>query len=404
MKIKNCAVKLLRGDAWLHHTASGYKVRMNREGLETLKNMAARLSEAEMTENERLIYGKLAPKGMAGPDTGLPRDRTIPIKSSSLLESVELEFSGRCNLRCAHCFAALSGRDLARGTLEKVFKGIDALEPVTLALTGGEPLLSPLLPAALEMAEARHLRVVLTTNATLVEASTAELLARRGVAKAVVSLDFFRDTHDALRGAGSFERAVTGIKLLVSRGVPVSITAMVQESTAGRLDEFQKFCLQELGASGIRYSSVMPIGRAEGRPELGLAGGRIAELFSKGAISASGGSERAFSRLAGERTFYCGAGVGECFVSADGKVYACHYFQNLGEAMGDLADRPLEEIYRAYPASGAAAVDFDWEGMTECRACAHFSACRGGCRARARLLGGSWHAPDEYSCCIHGHR
>ena len=403
MRIKDCVLKYLEHDVWLHHTASSYKVRMNAEAVAVLESMATRRSTAEMTEKEKFIYDKLAAKDIAGTDTGLVGDRRLPVKKKSPLDLVELEFSGRCNLRCAHCFAALSQKDIDPSTLDKVFAGIDALEPVNLVVSGGEPLLNPMLPAALKNARARNMRVFVMTNATLADEKTADLFAQYGVAKAMVSLDFFEDTHDAIRGAGAFKKALHGIKLFVGRKVPVFITAMVQDNTYGRVKEFQAFCLGELGANGVSFSSVTPIGKAkDASAGLQLSTANAKDLFNKGLIS--GGDENAdvFTRLAGSRSFYCNAGIDQCFISADGKVYACHYFQNIREEMGDLAFEPLENIYRKYTVSGAIAVDFDWEKLKQCRTCAHFAKCRGGCRARAKILSGGWYKSDAFSCGLYG--
>lgn len=402
MLIKNCVVKRSQDGTWLHHTASGYKVKMNQEALDVLKAMASRRSAAEMTEKEKFIYAKLEAKGIAGEDTGREEDRRIIVREKSRLASVDLEFSGRCNLRCAHCFAALSQVDMSRETLERVFAGIDALEPTTLTINGGEPLLNPLLPEALAQARARLMRVNLMTNATLVTEDTAGLLKEYGVAVAAVSLDFFEGNHDAIRGRGAFAKTVNGIKLLVSRKVPVSITAMVQENTAGLVDDFKDFCLGELGASSIRFSSVSPIGSAKNSPGLELPPPKARDLFSRGLIPKPGESADVLAKLTGTGTFSCLAGVGQCFIAADGKVYACHYLQNLGESMGDLADQPLETIYREYQKSGAMPVTLDWKQLKKCAACAHFGKCLGGCRARARLVSGNWYAPDVHTCAMYG--
>lgn len=402
MLIINCVVKRSQDGIWLHHTASGYKVRMNPEALDVLQAMAARRSAAEMTEKEKFIYIKLAAKGIAGEDTGREEDRRIVIREKSELASVDLEFSGRCNLRCAHCFAALSQKDMSREILEKVFAGIDALEPTTLTINGGEPMLNPLLPEALELARSRRMRVNLMTNATLVTEATAAMLNEYGVAVVAVSLDFFEGTHDAIRGRGAFTKAVNGIKLLVSRKVPVTITALVQESTAGQVEEFKNFCLGKLGASGIRFSSITPIGGAKDSAELALSPSKTKELFNKGLIPAPGDGDGVIARLAGGRSFYCKAGVGQCFIAADGQVYACHYFQNLGESMGSLSDKSLETIYREYQGSRAAPVDLDWNKLEKCKACVHFAKCMGGCRARAKILSGKWYDPDPFSCGIYG--
>lgn len=403
MRLRNCVLKYLQADIWLHHTASGYKVRMNSGAVDALKSMAARRSTAEMTDKEKFIHDKLAAKGIAVEDTGRPEDRLVPVKRKSGLDLVELEFSGRCNLRCTHCFSALSQKNMDGETLEKVFAGIDALEPVNLVINGGEPLLNPALPEALKKARARLLRVCVMTNAVLAGENTAALFAETGVARALVSLDFFEETHDAIRGAGAFKKTLRGIRYFTTAKVPVFITAMVQDSTSGRVEEFKNFCLGELGASGIRFSAVMPIGAARSAaPGLGLSPSGLKDLFEKGVVSGGDENDDVFTRLAGGRNFYCGAGIGECFVSADGKVYACHYFQNIGEEMGDLSSRSLESIYRDYPGSGAIAADFDWEKLAKCRSCGHFAKCRGGCRARARIVSGGWHDPDTFSCGMYG--
>ena len=205
------------------------------------------------------------------------------------------------------------------------------------------------------------------------------------------------------RKSGTFKKAVNGIKLFISWKVPVFITAMVQDSTLGCVEDFKDFCLGELGASGVRFSPVMPIGRAKNAPSgLGLSAAKVKDLFHKGLISGGDENEDVFTRLAGSRNFYCNAGIGQCYISAAGKVYACHYFQNIGEDMGDLPVKPLERVYREYSDSGAIAADFDWEKLEKCKACAHFPKCRGGCRARAKILSGSWYNPDAFSCGMYG--
>jgi len=375
---------------------------MNPEALEVLGSMATRRNADGMTDKEKFIYEKLAAKGIAGEDTGLEDDRRLVIKDKSRLDSVDLEFSGRCNLRCSHCFAALSQKDMSRETLEKVFAGIDALDPVSLTINGGEPLLNPLLPEALRQASARRLRVTVMSNATLATKEIADLLTENGVAKVKVSLDFLEETHDAIRGSGAYKKAVHGIKILVSRKLPVYISAVVQEKTVGRLEEFKNFCIGELGASGITFSAVMPIGSAKDSPVLGLSAAKTKELYNKGLIAAPGDGDGVIARLIEGRNFYCKAGVNQCFISADGRVYACHYFQNIGESMGSLADKSLEAIYREYQQSGAMPVDMDWSKLEKCKACVHFAKCMGGCRARAKILTRNWHEPDSFSCGIYG--
>jgi len=403
MLVKDCVLKYGKNDVWLYHTTGSYRVRMNAESVEVLNSMVRRHSPEEMTRDEILFYTKLSARGLIGPDTGCERDRLIPVKRKSPVETFELEFSGRCNLRCAHCFATLSQKDMERETLNAVFEGIDALEPVRLVLNGGEPLLNPLLPETLNRARERNMRINVMSNGLLANEETADLLKSYGTAKVLVSLDFFEEIHDAIRGEGSFRKAVKGIKTLLSKKVPVYVTAMVQDNTVDRLKDFENFCLNELGVSGIRFSSIVPIGRAKNAFQgLRLSAAKTRDLFGKGVIRDGDETEDILNRATGDRSFHCTAGQGQCFISAEGKMYGCRFFQNIGEEMGDLSVKSLEQIYREYPLSGAITFNFEWNRLEKCTTCAHFVRCAGGCRVRAKIIAGDWYKPDPYSCEMYG--
>lgn len=397
MKLLDCCVKPRREGWWLHHLKSSYRVRMNGEALETLKAMLSRDGVEGMSPPERLIHEKLSARGLVVPGPGGADG--LDVRDKSLLSTLELELSGACNLTCGHCFADLSGRNMSAEVLEAALEGGRSLGAVTVVLNGGEPLLNPLFGRAVREARGAGMRVVVMTNATLVDPGIAELLGEAAVAKVVVSLDSFEKHHDALRGAGAFAAAVAGIRLLVSRGIRVFVTSMVTSENASSAADFSKFCRQDLGVSGVRFSAVMPIGRgASGKDRFGLPDEALKSLAKAGMLE-----DDAIKRARGpipETGFDCGAGVEQCFAAADGRVFACHYFQNLDEPLGDLTRSPLAAIHQAGSA-GSVVSRLDWSGLSQCRACAAFSACRGGCRARARMLGGSFSAPDPVACRIH---
>ncbi len=154
-----------------------------------------------------------------------------------------------CNLRCRYCY---SGEKLRRPmTLDVGRRAIDlALESrpghLDLAFFGGEPLLQPsLLDAlsryALERAGATPVRIVLNTNAVLVDDATIRWLQSLPAAAALVSLDGPRDVHDQCRldagGHGTYDRARAGIRRLIDVGLPLTKVAVINPETAERLGE-----------------------------------------------------------------------------------------------------------------------------------------------------------------------
>ncbi|MBI5622744.1 MAG: radical SAM protein [Elusimicrobia bacterium] len=399
MKIKDCAVKRTRDGFRLRHLTSSYRVRMNAEALAVLRSMLAKPSSELMTEPERLVFDRLSKRGIVVQDADPAGAAEPAVLEGSLLSTVELELSSACNLSCGHCFAELSGKHMPGAVLERALEGCQELEAVTLVLNGGEPLLSPFFERALRQARGSGMRVVVMTNGTLVTPEVAGLLAEQKAAKVLVSLDSFERHHDALRGPGSFQRAVAGIRLLVSAGVPVSVNAMATQECAGSAGDFASFCRQELGVSGVRFSALVPIGRGASAPaRLGLSDSALKGLAGSRMLQ-DDALHRSQGPLPGQG-FDCGAGAEQCFVAADGAVYACHYFQNIREPMGDLARSSLAEIHER-AREGSVCSILDWASLTQCRACPSFEKCRGGCRARAKLLSGSFSAPDPVACRLH---
>ena len=397
MRLRDCLIKRGGGQWWLHHSASSYKVRINEDTLERLSSMLAKGDPARMDAEEKFLYDKLSERSMLSRSPATSAE--LPVLDKSLLDLVDVEFSGVCNLRCRHCYARMSQRLMDRDTLDAVVQGVRELEPVTVSLGGGEPLLNPLFKDAVRAFRGEGARVCVMTNASAVDRDMADFFAEARVAKATVSLDGFKDHHDRLRGPGSFEAATAGIRRLAAAGVCVSVTSMVSDANYSELDAFRSYCRDELGVGQVRLAQVVSIGRAANEAEdFMLSDENLRALQDDVGFH----EVRKFSSClppAGS-TFPCGAGVSQCFIAADGGVYACHYFQNIGETMGRLGPASLKDLYLEYLKTGITN-NFDPNSLEACAGCAHLARCRGGCRARAKILKGRWTAPDPNLCQLY---
>lgn len=140
-----------------------------------------------------------------------------------------------CNLRCTHCFISCAPDNHAfeylsleevRGWLERS-AGWGVKE---YYVTGGEPFMHPdlaeMLEAMLELGPATVL-----TNGTLLRRATLACLAR-AAASSIYSLELRvsidgpdPESNDRVRGDGSFERAMDGVRRLVDHGFLPIITA-----------------------------------------------------------------------------------------------------------------------------------------------------------------------------------
>lgn len=192
------------------------------------------------------------------------------------LRSVWFQITGTlCNLACHHCFNASGPRDpwLASLPADIVLRSIaeaEALGVRELYFTGGEPFLHPEILPLLEAALAVAPTTVLT-NGTLIDDGLADALAALAARSPYslevrVSLDgATAAANDAVRGRGTFARAMAAIVRLSARGLPPIVTSVVELGGA-RYDELR----ETLVAAGvdkprIKLLPVLPLGRCGGR-------------------------------------------------------------------------------------------------------------------------------------------
>jgi radical SAM protein with 4Fe4S-binding SPASM domain len=133
-----------------------------------------------------------------------------------------------CNLHCVHCYSESKDKKYAGElTTDEGKKLIDDLAdfgiPVLL-FSGGEPLLRKDILELGSYAIGKGIRVVISTNGTLITSDVAASLKETGFSYVGVSLDGMRSTNDKFRGKrGAFEEALAGIRNLKKEGVKVGL-------------------------------------------------------------------------------------------------------------------------------------------------------------------------------------
>jgi len=175
-----------------------------------------------------------------------------------------------CNLACSHCFISCSptnhthelmGRTEVEGYLEEAVE----LGVKEYYFTGGEPFLNPemeaILEATLEVGPASVL-----TNGLLLDPERCRRLKALADASDYsldlrVSLDgYCAEQNDPIRGEGTFERALDGVKNLVAAGInPVlTVTEVRGENTTAEGKEKFFALLRSVGIDKPRLK-VLPV-------------------------------------------------------------------------------------------------------------------------------------------------
>jgi 12,18-didecarboxysiroheme deacetylase len=332
--------------------------------------------------------------------------------------------TARCNLACTHCYAATGGAGgPARDELStaEAFALIDDLAafgcPVLL-FSGGEPFARPDILDLARRAAARGLRVVFSTNGTLIDAPLAAAIKAIGVSYAGISIDGAEATHDRFRASpGAFRRALAGIRACRDAGVKVGLrVTMTRDNVADipavfdllEAERVPRICLYHLVYCGrgaeIAAHDLAP---DERRAALDLIIDRTAALHARGLpvevltvdnhcdgpylylrMTREGnpraGEVMTLLRMNGGNS--TGHGIG-C-ISWDGTVYPDQFWRN--KPVGNVRERPFSAIW-GDPAPGSllALLREKKKHVTgRCVACRFLDVCGGNFRARAEAASG----------------
>lgn len=153
---------------------------------------------------------------------------------------IGLYITNRCNLRCAYCFVNMEDRfdDPARAGFsgDQVIEMVDQLyERGTrwIFLLGGEPVMHPEIRRIVRHIVDKGILLHILTNGTLIEQKIDDIEAADGVC---VSIDGGEESTDAMRGKGTFSRALRGVEVALSRGMKVRLHAVLNRYSMGEME------------------------------------------------------------------------------------------------------------------------------------------------------------------------
>jgi radical SAM protein with 4Fe4S-binding SPASM domain len=277
---------------------------------------------------------------------------------------LQWHITNRCNQRCTHCYQEeYSGPDPDFETLLDVFHQFQLLlkqlslrkgSPVRghVTVTGGEPFLFERFFDLLEIffQQRKTMSFSILTNGSCIDMQQARALKRLKPRFVQVSMEGGPETHDRIRGPGSYARTVQGIKLLVKQRIQTYISFTAHQ------ENFKEFghVAQEgrtLRVHRIWADRLIPCGQAE---QQGMTPREYQEFLQimhteriQGGVFWRRKTEIAMHRalqflLTGGRPYRCTAGRSLLAVMPDGDVYPC---RRLPFRVGNLHQSSLVELY-----------------------------------------------------------
>lgn len=317
-----------------------------------------------------------------------------------------------CNLACRHCGSDCAPNtalpnELSTAEVKAVFDGIaKAYNPkrITVAVTGGEPLLRPdVFEVAAHFARLGF-RWGMVTNGLLLTDRACELCQAAGMGSVSVSIDGLKEHHEYLRGPRTFAPAVEAVQRLKRAGF-LQVLEVVSCPTGAVVRDIDKVYdfMCTLGLDGWRLLPLAPIGRVRKHPELLLSGAELRTLLNwlkakradksaplKVTLDEEGFLGDEYEREVREMPYFCFAGVHSASILANGDVSGCPSIDRRF-VQGNVRQRSFAEIweheFKLYR-------DRRWMQRGPCSGCASFADC----------LGNSlhlWESPDATgpACC-----
>lgn len=183
------------------------------------------------------------------------------------LRVVAIGFTNRCNLNCIHCARETGKETMARELHASFFVSVlreaKTLGAQQVNLTGGEIFCRPDCLDLIAEAYALGYFISIETNGTLMTSATLNRLSQYGDRLRIsYSVDgVTADTHDAVRGAGSFDRTMRAIHLTTDRNLNARIITVLSQGNLNEISAMTQLFVQKLGLGFRLLPNIMQYGR-----------------------------------------------------------------------------------------------------------------------------------------------
>jgi Fe-coproporphyrin III synthase len=325
-----------------------------------------------------------------------------------------------CNLKCTHCYAATEGRPDELKTAEAlaVIDDLAAFGCPVLLFSGGEPFVRPDILTLAQHAALKGLRVVFSTNGTLIDAAAAAEIKAIGASYAGISIDGMEAVHDRFRACrGAFRQSLAGIRHCREAGVKVGLRVTMTRDNIGEIpaifdlmeaEQVPRICLYHLVYCG-RGAEIAEhdLDHELRRRTVDLIIDRTRQLHARGfpveVLTVDNhcdgpylymrmlreGNPRASDvmdllRMNGGNS----TGHGLACISWDGTVYPDQFWRN--KPVGNVREKPFSAIWGA-PEQGSLLAQLREKKRHvtgKCVQCRFLDVCGGNFRARAEAVTG----------------
>jgi radical SAM protein with 4Fe4S-binding SPASM domain len=314
---------------------------------------------------------------------------------------IGVEITGRCQLKCLHCFndsGPEHSEELPLSIIERIFDDMQRWGLDRVRITGGEPTLHSQFEGVLSACSDRGIRIELNSHGIYSKTLIQQLL-KAPIDKFIISLDGMRHSHETIRGKGTFDRSLDSCRILCAAQRPVVIAVHARRDNIDDIPRLGEIAA-ELDAT-LKVTPLRPVGRAmhmvpnaildfTGYQEVTKRITHLRKRFPRLKVVADFDVfvPDAMSWGITDAGTSCGAGRTLVNIGYRGDVYPCAFFATPdGQfSAGNIQHQSLEEIWSHSPVFEPFRVHTK---SSRCQQCDHFGTrCAGGCPAMSYFTTG----------------
>lgn len=313
--------------------------------------------------------------------------------------SLQWELTANCNHNCIHCynywrkdFERIAGMSRSKTEDEylQIAQRIVELRPVSVTLTGGEPLLVfDRIKSSIELLQAHGIVIAINTNAVLLTDEICTFLKERDIHLFVSFPCADPEICDYIvNREGAFQKIVKGLDLATSHGVVFSNNMVVSKKNIDYVEMTVDYLVERYKCTYVSLTRVgKPINSDEsfdqwmlyrdGTHKLLDIVVKLSKKYPNLTIGTacpytpcSINSQEAFDIYGYQKL--CTAGKTSFSIDTDGNFKACPRDSRL---YGNILEDDFDTVYESMD---------EWRDGSfvpvECKNCKEFSRCLGGCR------------------------
>lgn len=338
------------GKKWLFNQASieTWSLMNRYQSLETLALATAKENRCEITEVREPLrdfleilhqrnFIKLYSNGSLVETKTITTDMnfesSILFTKNNAIESVLIEVTYNCNLRCRHCYINDFHTYLPLENIRDLLADLQQIGTIDLTISGGEIFSRNDIFTIIQLGIDFGFAIGIITNGTLITDEIVTKLSTLPLKAIKVSLYSLKpEIHDKItQKPGSLERTLAAIGKLALAGQKVIINTVIQKEAVFELPEIKKFA-EDLGCLFEADYKLYPRNDGDTGP-LDYYIGEEAMIYLY--------QEKI---LPPPKEFSCGAGNYRLKINPSGEVFVCEFIH---DSLGNIHQHSIKDIWQS---------------------------------------------------------